>query len=182
MIRKGTASAAPPRVDKKELTLASEECLLQDGNLARVIKLMLRDSVQHEIEIILLTGNALAQAGLGKRRHGLHQRIMHTLGVRDSLTPRHFTWSWDDRKIRHTRRLEFLTSQPPRGRAIPNRDVQHQFPNTVNTRQRLSCSRGRIHILQQLHQGRAMPGVALKRAAKLLGDKESFRSGRSHNL
>ncbi len=35
---------------------------LQDRNLPGVIKFVLRDTVQHEIEIVFLAGNALAEA------------------------------------------------------------------------------------------------------------------------
>jgi hypothetical protein len=40
----------------------------------------------------------------------------------------------------------------------------------VNIVQRLGGGRSRIHVLQQLQQSGTMPGVALKRAAKLIGD------------
>jgi len=42
------------------VALAPEGCLLQDRDLPGVIKLVLRHSVQHEVEIVSLAGNALA--------------------------------------------------------------------------------------------------------------------------
>ena len=61
---------------------------LQDGDLPGVIKLVLRDSVQHEIEIVSLPGNAIAQARLRQRRNHLHQHIVRALCLSNRLAPR----------------------------------------------------------------------------------------------
>jgi hypothetical protein len=50
--------------------------LLQDGNLPGMIKLMLRDSVKHVIEIVPLSGNDLMEALVRKTCYCSHQRIV----------------------------------------------------------------------------------------------------------
>jgi hypothetical protein len=46
----------------------------------------------------------------------------------------------------------------------------------VDFGQRLGRGRCGIHILQELKQGRAMPGIAFESAAKLVGDEDGLGS------
>src|SRR5258708_20893030 len=59
----------------------------EDGNLSSVVEFMLRDSVQHEIEIVFLARNALAQARVGQGRYSFHQHIVRALGLSDGSAP-----------------------------------------------------------------------------------------------
>jgi hypothetical protein len=148
-----------------------------------MIELMLRDSVQHVIDIVFLPRNAIAQPRLRQGRNRLHQPIMRPLGACDSLAPRGFARRLrNQREIRSAFRLKFLTIQPPKCRGIPSLNVQKEFPDAMNLRQRFSRSRSSIHILQQLQHGRTMPGIALKCAAKLLGNQSRFRTWQSHTF
>jgi len=125
---------------------------------------MLRDSVQHEIEIVFLARHALAQAGLGQRRNRRHQHIVRPFCLGDGFAPCGFSGLWNDREIVRAFGLAFLSGQPVARDSVPHRHVQHQFPDAVDFGQRLGRGRCGIHILQELKQGRAMPGIALKGA------------------
>jgi hypothetical protein len=45
--------------------LPSSRGFLEDGDLSRVVKLVLRDAVKHVVEIVFLARDAIAQAGFG---------------------------------------------------------------------------------------------------------------------
>ena len=147
-----------------------------------MVKLMLRNSVQHVIEIVSLAGNSIAQPRLGQPGNRLHQHIVRTLGMSNGLPPRRFRGLWNEREIRCAFRLTLFPGHPAAGHAVPHGNVQHQFPDAVNIRHRLGCGRGGIHILQQLKHCRAMPGIAFKRAAQLFGNECGFGAWGDHDV
>ncbi len=98
--------------------LAPQGRLLQDCNLSRVIKLVLRNSVQHEIEVVFLAGNALPQPRLRQRRNCLHQHCVCALRVRNGFTPsRRGRPLRNRRKVRRSRGLPFVSGQATAGQA-----------------------------------------------------------------
>src|SRR5579863_7788066 len=100
----------------------------------------------------------------------------------DNLTPRRLRWMLrNKREIRYAFRLPFFPGQPSAGGIIPGRNVQDEFPYAVNLGQRLRSGHSSIHILQQLKQRRAVPGIALEGAAKLIGDQSGFGVWGGHN-
>ena len=105
---------------------------LKDGNLPGMVELVLRDSVQHEIEIVSLARNPLAEARLGQGRHRFHQYIVRAFDMSHGFAPLRFSGSWNDREIRGARKLNFLPPQPPGTCGIPGSDVQRKFPDAVH--------------------------------------------------
>src|SRR5258708_22767234 len=103
----------------------------EDGNLSSVVEFMLRDSVQHEIEIVFLARNALAQARVGQGRYSFHQHIVRALGLSDGSAPGGFGGAWDDRGIGGAPKLDPLSPPPAATCRGPSRDAQHHVPPAV---------------------------------------------------
>src|SRR5258708_40345203 len=99
---------------------------------------------------------------------------MRALRMSDGLPPRGSSWFWNDGEICNACELDFLSAKSVASCAVPSRDVQNEFPNTVNVRQGFGRSRGGIHVLQQLKKSRTMPRITFKSASKLLGEKRGF--------
>ncbi len=85
---------------------------LQDGNLPGVVELMLRDSVQHEIEIVSFAGNALAEARFRQRSNRLHKHIMRVRRLSNGLTPCGVGGFRNHWKIRRAGELNGLPVEP----------------------------------------------------------------------
>jgi len=133
-----------------------------------MIKLMLHHSMQVMIKIVPLAGNPLAQPPIRKAHHRFHQFIMCPLRSGDGLAPSRLRHSGRDRKIGHSGRLTLLSAKPHHGHAIPNRNMQHQFPNAMHAIQRLGRRSRGIHAVQQLKQSRPMPRAAIKSPNQLI--------------
>jgi hypothetical protein len=82
--------------------------LFQNRNLPGMVKRVLRHSVQHKVEIVPLSRNPLAQAGIRQGRNRLHQHIVRVLRMCDGLAPRSLTRVGNHGKIRCARKLDFL--------------------------------------------------------------------------
>src|SRR5689334_11449924 len=123
----------PPREGLLLLTASRQRSLLQNRNLPGMIKLMLRQTMQHVMEVVPLSRNAILKSFIGQRRNYLDEFIMRTLRLRNRLAPCGGVRCPDRRKIRIPSRLAFLTRETLARRAVPNRNVEHQFPNAVNT-------------------------------------------------
>ncbi len=148
--------------------------LLQNRNLPRMIKLMLRDPVQQVIEVVPFPRTAVGKSRVRQSGNGLNQRLVRPLRRRDSLAPRRFRRLRHPRKIRQPSRLPFLATQSAQPRLVPHGNVQHQFPNAVRFRYWSGRSRSRIYIRQQFEQPRPMPRVAIEGPPKLVGDTPCF--------
>ena len=155
---------------------------LQYGDLTCVIKLMLRDPVEHEVKIIFFARNPFAQSGLRQSSNRFDQYIVRALRVRHGLAPRGFSRFGNDGKISNSCGLSFLASKAATTSCVPDSDVQNKFPDAVGIGQWFGRGCGCIHILQQLKQRWTMPGVALECTAKLLRDEGGFRTWRGHDL
>ncbi len=104
--------------------IAQSPNFLQDRDLPRMIKLMLRHPVKHMVEIVLLSGNPLPKPGLWQRRNRRYERPVRLLRLRHALAPRGSGRSlWNKREIRQTFGLPFLTGHPAARGRIPDRNV-----------------------------------------------------------
>src|SRR5580692_5091947 len=135
---------------------------------------MLRDAMQHVMEIIFFPGNPLAEPGLRKFGNRLHQHVVRALRMSNSFAPCRIRWLRNEPKILGAFRLPFLSSQPPATCLVSDSDVQHELPNAVNVSKRLGRSRSSILILRRLKHSRTMPGIAFECPAKLFGDQSGF--------
>ena len=63
---------------------------LQDGDLPRMVELMLRHSMQHEVEIVFLPRNPLAQARSGKAATVFTSASCVRFASSDGFAPRRF--------------------------------------------------------------------------------------------
>jgi proteic killer suppression protein len=174
------SGASAPRKAPANGASAPVVALFQNRNLSRMIELMLRHSVQQMVEIVFLPWNPLAQPGLRQSRNRPHQYIVRVLHLRDSLAPRRLGSLGNGRKIVSPFRLAYLPGYPSASGTIPRSNMQYKLPNAVNVRQRLSRGRCSINIIEQLKQCRTMPGIALKSAAKLVGDQRGLGALRGH--
>jgi hypothetical protein len=52
--------------------------------------------------------------------------------------------------------------------------MEHKFPNAVSVRYGLGGGCSGVYVCQQLQQRGTMPGLAVKRAAKLFGNQSRF--------
>jgi len=135
---------------------------------------MLREAVQHVIEIVALPGNAVAETIVRKSRHGFDQRIVSAFGIGDGLAPGGLRGFGNAREILRRFKLSFRSTQTAVNRAIPRGNVQNQLPDAVNVAQWFSRGRGRVHVLQKLEQSGSVPRAAVKGAAELVGDAGGF--------
>ncbi len=112
-----------------------------------MVERVLCHSVKHKVKVVPLAGDPLAQARIRQLPNRLYQHIVRMLRMSNSFAPLGLSRVGDDGKIRSTGELHFFPAQPAAGRIVPGRDVQHQFPDAMNIGQRLSRSRGGIHVL-----------------------------------
>src|SRR5579864_8111327 len=98
---------------------------------------MLRDAVEHVVEVVALAGNAVAQPRFRKSSNGLDQPFMSSLRGGDGLAPRGLRgFRRNGWKIIQAGWLPFLACKPDHPGIVPDSDVQEQFPNAVNVRHR----------------------------------------------
>lgn len=76
-----------------------------------MVKLVLRDPMQHVIEVVTLPGNTVAEARFGQGSDGSDEPIVRAFRFRDGLAPRIFRRSRHQRKIRITGGLAYFSTQ-----------------------------------------------------------------------
>ncbi len=140
-----------------------------------MIKLMLRNPMQHVIKVVPLSRNPIPEPRFRQHSNSPHELIVRPLRRSYCLPPRPFRRLWHRRKILETRRLPLLPIKSAQRSVVPHGNMQHQFPNAVKFRQRLCRSSSGVHILQQFEHSRPVPRAAIKSAAQLLRDAGSFR-------
>lgn len=153
---------------------------LQNGDLAGVVELVLGDALQHEIEIVALTGDAVAQARLGQGRNDFDQSIVSAHGLSYGFAPCGFCRFWNGREIIRTFRLTPFSGQPADGGVVPGGDVQNKLPDAVNVWNWFGSGGRGVDILQQIEHCGAVPGIAVKGAAKLFGLESGLGSSDAH--
>src|SRR5215469_8328284 len=87
--------------------------LLEDSDLPGVIKLVLHDAVQHEANVVLLAGHALAQSLVGQTGGGFDQGRVCFLQVVDRLFPGGGTLVLHRRKILRSLELKSFSLDDP---------------------------------------------------------------------
>jgi len=153
---------------------SASQCLLQNRDLPGMIELVLRDAMKHVIEVVPLSGNSVAEALIRKPFHCSNQQFMRFRCVSHSLLPRDLCRLRNRWKIVFSFELGFMASKPLYAGPIPRRNVKHEFPNAVNVSQRFRRRRFCINILQQFHQCRPVPGLAVEGAMQLIGNESGF--------
>jgi len=139
-----------------------------------MIKLMLRNPMEHVIEVVTFAWDAITEARVRQSGDGLHQSFVRTFRFGDGLAPSSFARHLREREVRHTGWLTFFSAQSLESRGIPNRNMQYKFPNAVNLRQRLGGGRCSVDLLQQFEQSRSVPRAAVESAAKLVSDSRGL--------
>src|SRR5579863_2151502 len=108
--------------------------LLQNGNLSRVIELVLGDTVEQMIEVIGFAGDDGMQPRFGQSRHTTNQSVMRLLRCRDRFPPGSFGWEGHGRKVLLARQLSLVPGQAAKRSAVPGSNVQQKLPDAVHAR------------------------------------------------
>ena len=126
---KEVGSAQAYQIKILVLNLALE--FFQECDLAGMVELVLCNAVKHVIEVVLLAGHAIAQAGIREAGYSLHKPVVRPFRLGDGLAPGRFRSFGRGRKIVQTRELTFFSAKPNHARVVPGRDVQDEFPYAV---------------------------------------------------
>src|SRR6202161_4414786 len=98
---------------------------------------MLRNPMQHAIEVVTFAWDAITEARVRQSGDSLHQSLVRTFRFGDGLAPRSFAQHMRERKVCQSGWLTFFSTQAAESGGIPHGNVQHQVPDAVNLSQRL---------------------------------------------
>ena len=133
-----------------------------------MIKLMLHDSAEHVIKIVIvlgLAGDLILQTGVRKSGDGFHQLIVSLLEMAEGLTPSGGSGVFHGREILLLGQLDGCPTDAATDGIVPSGDMQDKLPNAVgifNWPGRSGCGR---HTREQLPDGIAVPGIAIQASA-----------------
>src|SRR5580704_3596234 len=147
-----------------------------------MIKLMLRQSVEHVSEVVMravLPRNRLRKALLREVRYRGGQLIMYAPHLLKRPAPGRITSVANRRKILSIRKFNGHAGHPPPHCPIPGRNMQHQFPDAVRILDRSSSRLRRGNSSQNFKQRIPMPGAPIERPSQLIGNMSSFRHSSS---
>ena len=154
---------------------SASQYLLQNRDLPGMIELVLGNAVKHVGKVVPLAGDAIAQAGIRQSGNDLDEPVVRSFRGGNGLAPGCLGRLGYGRKIIGAGGLAFLSTEPNDGRIVPGGDVQHELPYAVDVRERSGGSGTGIDVIQQLEERGAVPSLAIKGAAKLIGNERSFR-------
>src|SRR5579883_2528967 len=158
----------------------SGPCLkfFQQRDLARVIELMLGDSVEHEGDVVPLARDAFAEAVFGETARRAEQVRMRFSGLGNGLLPRRGALVGDGREILAPLQLHGLAKDDAAVDGIvPGGDVEYEFPDTVSACDEMRGGGFRGDTGEKLQDSGAVPCCAGKGVFQWLGDAGGFRHG-----
>ena len=129
---------------------------------------MLHDPAEHIKEVVIglfFSWNLLLQAGIGEPSHGLDKFVVSLAQALDRLPPGGGAGVFDGREVLFVAQVDGLTRSTAAHRAVPGRDVQDQFPNTVRVLDRPRCCLLGVDVLKNFENGVSVPRVTFKSAA-----------------
>ena len=119
----------------------------EDCNLPGVVKLVLRDPLQHEPDIVTLAGNLFCETSVRQRFDRPQQSRMSLLRMIDSFLPCWRTAVFHRREILLILELQSLPQHDsPIYRIIPCSDVQDEFPDTMDVFDRMRGRSGGSNV------------------------------------
>ena len=119
----------------------------EDCNLPGVVKLVLRDPLQHEPDVVTLAGNLFCETSVRQRFDRPQQSRMSLLRMIDSFLPCWRTAVFHRREILLILELQSLPQHDsPIYRIIPCSDVQDEFPDTMDVFDRMRGRSGRSNV------------------------------------
>src|SRR5438876_4272778 len=150
---------------------------LEQSDLPSMIKLMLHDSAEHVIKIVIvlgLAGDLVLQTRVRKSGDGFNQLVVSLLEMAEGLTPGSWAGVSHRWKILLLGEFDGCATDAPKDGTIPGGDMQDQFPNAVGIFDWPGSSGGGGHASQQFLDGIAMPSIALESTANLVCETSGF--------
>jgi hypothetical protein len=119
----------------------------EDCNLPGVVKLVLRDPLQHEPDVVTRAGNLFCETSVRQRFDRPQQSRMSLLRMIDSFLPCWRTAVFHRREILLILELQSLPQHDsPIYRIIPCSDVQDEFPDTMDVFDRMRGRSGGSNV------------------------------------
>src|SRR5690348_7812927 len=94
---------------------------------------------------------------------------------RKSALPCFFRRAFDVAEIFSIRQRSGMALQSASDDFLPRAEVKHQFPNAMSVADRAGCGPARIYAVEDFHEGRAMPRLAVERPLEFIDDRREFR-------
>src|ERR1700693_3925182 len=136
----------------------------EQSDLPSMIKLMLHDSAEHVIKVVIvlgLAGNLVPQTRVRKSGNGLDELAVSLLQMTQSAPPRGWTGIFHWRKILLLDELDGCPTDASQDGIIPSGDMQDKLPNAVRILDWPGSGNGGSHTSQQFPDGISMPGISL---------------------
>jgi len=120
---------------------------LEDCNLPGVVKLVLRDALQHEPDVVTLARNLFCETSVRQRFDRPQQLRMNLLRMIDSFLPCCRAAVFNRREILLILELQSLSQHDSAiYRVIPCSDVQDEFPDTMDVFDRMGGRCGGTNV------------------------------------
>src|SRR4030088_3580511 len=136
--------------------------LLQQGNLPRMVKLVLHQSMQHVIERVVcafLARNQFIEARVRESCDCVDQFLMDAPQICQSLVPCVIAGIADGREVLCVGEFYRASAQSPQDRTVPGGDVERQLPDRVCAWYAAFRRLCRRDTFKDFKQGIAMPCI-----------------------
>jgi hypothetical protein len=149
----------------------------QKGDLAGVIGLMLHHAVEHESEIVMRSGFAgdrLVPGCFGKFFYVGDELFVRVAHVSERFSPCRIARVGDGREIFGGGKLCGNTTHAAAHGVVPCGNVEEKFPDAMRVFDGMSSGLRGCDSLKNFEEGVAVPGLAIKGAAQIVGDVAGF--------